>query len=348
MIMANITKRNNSLKHVWVRATANCWCSVIAVVLVLALILVCFSEVASAAEYPDQNITIMINMAPGGSIDALARLLADKASKILGQEVVPVNKTGGGGSVAAGLLANAKPDGYTIMMGVGSPLVSVPHMESVPYDPLNDVIPILQVGKLYNLIVVRADSPFSSLKDLVEFARKNPGKVSCSVPGIGTSAQIAVEYIKLKEKVDIPTIPFPGSTQAAVALLGGHVMSSSNSPGTSFPHVRAGKLKLLASTDGKRPKEYPNVPTLHESGYPNMIITELQIIAVPKGTPPQIVEKLESTFRTIITGPEYRSLAEKFFVYEENPLSGKALRDLIAKDYAQNGEIIKVIKAQKP
>lgn len=317
--------------------------------LVVALVLFGSTQVVRGAdEYPSRPITLMINMAPGGSIDALARLMADQATKILGQDVTPVNKTGGGGSVAVGLLANSPPDGYTIMMGVSSPLTNVPHFESVPYDPVKDVIPILQTGILYNLIVVRADSPFNTIKDLVDSAKKNPGKVNCSIPGVGTSAHLAVEYLNAQEKITIAGIPFPGSTQAAVALLGGHVTSSSNSPGTSFPHVKAGKLKLLVSTADRRPKEYPNVPTLIEAGYANGVFTELQVVAVPKGTPPKIVEKLESTFRKITSSAEYRSLAEKFFVYADHPLAGKALKDFLDKDYVRNGELVQKLKSRKP
>jgi tripartite-type tricarboxylate transporter receptor subunit TctC len=332
-----------------VSAGAKGWTFLGRVLLLTILIVGClgWSQLARAQEYPTRPITLLINMAPGGSMDALARYIADQATKVLGQEVTPVNRTGGGGSVAVGGLANSKGDGYTLMAGVSSPLTNVPHIESVPYDSLKDVIPIIQSGYLYNLIGVPADSPFSSLKDLIDFARKNPGKLTCSHPGIGTSAHLAIEYLNTQEKLSIAPVPFPGSTQAMVALLGGHVMSTSNSPGTSFPHVKAGKVKLLVSTADKRTKEYPNVPSLSELGYPNSVFSEIHVVAAPKGTPPQVIEKLEKILRQIVTSPGYRTLAEKFFVYAENPLNTKGVKEFIEKDYARNGELIRKLKLNK-
>ncbi len=316
--------------------------------LLLVMIFLCLtvlSQPAHSQDYPTRPITLLINMAPGSSVDALARVIADQLSKTLGQEVTPVNKPGGGGSLAVGALTSSKGDGYTLMVGVSSALTNVPHLESVPYDPLKDVIPIIQISNLYNLIGVSSDSPFNSIKDLIDFARKNPGKVTCSHPGIGTSAHLAIEFLKSKESgVVITPVPFPGSTQAAVALLGGHVMATSNSPGTSFPHVKAGKMKLLVSTAEKRTKEYPNIPTLVESGYPGGVFTEPVIFAAPKGTPDQLIDRLEKTLRKIVTSKDYQQMADKFYVYTENPLSGKSLKDFINKGYARNGEMIKTLK----
>jgi tripartite-type tricarboxylate transporter receptor subunit TctC len=300
-----------------------------------------WNQLAHSQDYPTRPITLLINMAPGASVDALARVIADQLSKTLGQEVTPTNRPGGGGSLAVGVLASSKGDGYTLMVGVSSSLTNVPHIESVPYDPLKDVIPIIQIAYLYDLIGVRSDSPFNSIKDLIDFARKNPGKVTCSHPGIGTSAHLAVEYLNTKEKTVITTVPFPGSTQAAVALLGGHVTATSNSQGTSFPHVKAGKMKVLVSTAEKRKKEYPNIPTLVEAGYPDGVFSELVVVAAPKGTPVQLIDRLEKILRKIVTSQDYQNIADKFLVYAENPLSGKGLKDFIEKEYARNGEMIK-------
>jgi tripartite-type tricarboxylate transporter receptor subunit TctC len=301
-----------------------------------------WNQLAHSQDYPTRPITLLINMAPGASVDALARVIANQLSEALGQEVTPVNRPGGGGSLAVGALASSKSDGYTLMVGVSSSLTNAPHIESVPYDPLKDVIPIIQAAYLYNLIGVPSDSPFNSIKDLIDFARKNPGKVTCSHPGIGTSSYLAIEYLNTKEKGTVITaVPFPGSTQAALALLGGHVMATSNSQGTSFPHVKAGKIKVLVSTADKRKKEYPNIPTLVEVGYPDGMFSELVIVAAPKGTPVHLIDRLEKVLRKIVTSQEYRNIADKFLVYVENPLSGKGLKDFIEKEYARNGEMIK-------
>jgi tripartite-type tricarboxylate transporter receptor subunit TctC len=342
--MRNKIKKQGTVKLNCVNTRKKEW-AILSRGLLLAMVflgLTGWNQLAHSQDYPTRPITLLINMAPGSSVDALARVIADQLSKTLGKEVTPVNRPGGGGSLAVGALASSKGDGYTLMVGVSSALTNIPHIESVPYDPLKDVIPIIQISHLYNLIGVSSDSPLNSIKDLIDFARKNPGKVTCSHPGIGTSAHLAIEYLNAKEKGAVITaVPFPGSTQAAVALLGGHVMATSNSPGTSFPHVKAGKMKLLVSTAEKRKKEYPNIPTLIEAGYPDGVFTEPVIIAAPKGTPVQLIDRLEKILRKIVTSEDYRNMADKFLVYTENPLSGKDLKDFIEKGYVINGQMIK-------
>lgn len=188
---------------------------------ILTLLPLIWSQGAQAQEYPMRPITMLISVAPGAGVDVCGRMIAQGATKILGQEIIPVNKPGG--IVAAGLLANSKGDGYTLLAFTSSSLTVTPHMESVIYDPLKDIIPIIQFGSLISGIVVRSDSPYNSLKDLVEFARKNPGKVSYGIPSIGVTPHLIMEYLKTEENVDITIIPFGGSTPTITALLGGHI-----------------------------------------------------------------------------------------------------------------------------
>jgi tripartite-type tricarboxylate transporter receptor subunit TctC len=157
-------------------------------ILVLTIGLLCWGEAAQAQEYPAKPITFIIANAPGGGLDICARILGQEAGKILGQEIVPVNKPGGGGAVGTGILASSKGDGYTVLATTDHPLTTIPFMESLPYDPVKDLIPIIQYGSLKSLNVVRSDSPHKSFKEVIDFARRNPGKVSFGPPGIGVSS----------------------------------------------------------------------------------------------------------------------------------------------------------------
>jgi tripartite-type tricarboxylate transporter receptor subunit TctC len=300
-----------------------------------------------AQEYPTRPITLLICFGPGGGTDSLARMIAQAATKSLGQEVIPVSKPGGGGALSVGILASSKADGYTILAVVSSPLTSTPHVTEVPYDTLKDIIPIIQYGYIYHAIAVRSDSPYNSLKDLIDDARKNPGKVSISHGGVGTSTHLIIEHLNILEKVNITAVPFQGGGPATVALLGGHVTALSAAQGTFLQHLRAGKLKLLASTAEKRIKDINNVPTLLELGYPNSVFTETYLIVAPKGTPPAVVEKLERTFRNVMKTQEYKTLADNYQVYMEDPLYGQRLKDEIEKDYTLKGELIRKLKLGK-
>src|SRR5512136_2031593 len=194
-----------------------------------------------AQEYPTKPINLLISFAPGGPVDTCARKLVPEASKILGQELIVINRPGGGGSLAVGLLASSKGDGYTLLAHTTAGVTNSPHLESVPFDALNDVIPVIQFGSLVVPFVVLSDSPHKSFKDLVEFARKNPGKVTSGNPGVGTSPHLAIEVVNIQEKVNIVIVPFEGSAPALTALLGGHITCAGSSIQGIMSYLKAGK-----------------------------------------------------------------------------------------------------------
>lgn len=313
---------------------------------IFALSFCCMIGAVQAQEYPTQPITMLIDRTPGAGTDICSRALAIGASKALGQEIIPMNKPGAGGAVAAGILATSKPDGYTILALTTSSLAIIPHMEPVSYDPLKDIIPIVHFGTFHTAVIVRADSPHKSFKDLIDFARKNPGKASFGVIGIGNSPHLDMELVMMQEKVDIAVIPFGGAAPTVTALLGGHITSAGVGSSAWMPNYKAGKIRLLAIVSEKR--IIPDVPTLHEFGYPYYgISTEYYLMGAPKGTPEAIVKKLEGAFRKAMDTPVFRAAAENLFVYDPNPLPIQALRELIERLYVKNGEIIKKAKLGK-
>jgi tripartite-type tricarboxylate transporter receptor subunit TctC len=316
-------------------------------VVVIGLGIMMWVRGAPAQEYPTKPINLLICMQPGAGLDVGVRIIAQEATKTLGQEVVPVNKPGGGGSVAAGILASSKGDGYTLMACTNGCLTNIPHLESVPYDPLKDVTPIIQFGQVITGIVVRSDSPYKSFKEFIDGARKNPGKLTYGFPGVGTAPHLAIEHVMLEDKVDISTVPFDGAVPAVTALLGGHVTACGISTSGFLQHLKAGKVKVLAITGDKRISVVPDVPTLYELGYPYGVLVDLYYIAAPKGIPPAAMQKVEGAVLKAMETQGFRTLAESLYMQVQDPLHGQKFKEYIEALHAKNGDIIRKSKLGK-
>jgi len=312
----------------------------------LVLVFLLLGQAAWAQEYPRQSINMLIDRPPGAGTDVVARAIAPGASKILGQEVIPVNKPGAGGAVAVGILATSKADGYTILAHTTSSLTVVPHLESVAYDPIADLTPVAHFGTFHCGIIVRADSPYKSFKDLIDYARKNPGKASFGIVGVGNAPHLDIELVLQQEKVSMPVIPLGGGPPALTALLGGHVTAVGVGASAWIPSFKAGKIRVLATTTEKR--ILPDVPTLSEFGYPfQNLSTEYYLISAPKATPAAVLAKLEGAIRKTMETSEFRTTAESFYVYDPSPLSRQAITNMIDTLYHKNGEIIQKTKLGK-
>jgi len=322
-------------------------CKRIGMFLVISLGMMSWIQGSLAQEYPTRPITLLICMRPGAGADLGGRIIAQEATKILGQEIIPVNKPGGGGAVAAGILANSKADGYTLLSCTSGALTTTPHLESLPYDPLKDLTPIIQFGSLTSGIVVRSDSPYKSFKEFIDFARKNPGKLSYGFPGVGTAPHLAIEHVTLEEKVNIATVPFEGAVPSITALLGGHVSACGLSTSGFLLHLKAGKVKALATTGEKRIEVVPDAPTLLELGYPYGVLLDEYLIIGPKGIPPAVMKTLEGAFLKSMQTQVFRTLAENLYMNIEVPLYGQKYKEHIEELYAKNGEIIRKAKLAK-
>lgn len=322
-------------------------CKRMMIFLVISLGIMGWIQEALAQEYPARSITLLICMRPGAGADLGARMIAQEATKIFSQEMIPVNKPGGGGAVAAGILASSKADGYTLLSCTNGAITTTPHLESVPYDPLKDLVPIIQFGSLISGIVVRSDSPHKSFKEFIDFARKNPGKLSYGFPGVGTAPHLAIEHVMLEEKVNIATVPFEGAVPSLTALLGGHVSACGVSTSGFLPHLKAGKVKALATTGDRRIEVVPDTPTLRELGYPYGVLIDEYLIIGPKGIPPAVIKTLEGTFLKAMEAPGFRTLAENLYMHVQVPLYGQKFKEHIEELYAKNGEIIRKAKLGK-
>lgn len=258
------------------------------------------------AEYPDRPITLMVAFEAGGSLDLLVRSMVPGVEKELKQPLIIENKGGGGGTLALSVMSTTKPDGYTITAAASTGVVRAPQLQKVPYKPLKDFMPVVAFGAVQNALVVRNDAPWKSLKNLVEYARNNPGKVRCGSVGSGSAQHHAIEVITHKDKVKIIHIPYKGGGPAITALLGGHIEACSLGP-IFASHAKAGSVRVLALEEGKRSPDFPDVPTMKELGYDFENDTYYCILG-PAGLPPDVVKKLEAAFTKAMEAPEFKTM----------------------------------------
>ncbi len=293
--------------------------------------------------YPTKPINILVGFAPGGTMDISTRILASKAEKFIGQPFLISNNGGGGGSVALGIVAKEKPDGYYLAGCTSTGLIRIPQFRTVPYK-LDDFVSIMHFGAPQTGLVVKADSPFKSLKDLVEYAKKNPGKVTYSSTGVGSPMHLAMEYVGKQEGIQWTHVPYPGSTPALTALLGGHVTAQSGST-EWIPQIKAGAVRLLGTHGEKRMKLFPDVPTFRELGY-DFINETVFMVAAPKGTPSLIVKKLEEAFHKAMDDPEFIQTMEKMEI-EVTYRNSEDTKRYLEEAYARLGKMILELKIPK-
>ena len=258
--------------------------------------------VLAQEKYPTKPINFIIGYPGGGTTDVCARPLVMSAGKILGQHIVVINKPGGGSAVAMAALKMEKPDGYTIGI-LPSGAVLSQHMRKVPYDSARDFTPIMQYAVYLYGLVVKADSPWKTFKEFIDYAKANPGKIRYGTAGAGTPQHLVMEWLAIKENIKWTHIPFQGGGPAIAALLGGHVEAASQT--TEWKkHVETGTLRLLAVYGEKRMTDFPNAPTLLELGY-DITAPSLICVVGPKGFSPQIVATLHGSFKKAMEDPDF-------------------------------------------
>ncbi len=280
---------------------------------------------AFSQDFPTKPITIYCGFEAGATTDLTARALAEAGQKILGVPVVVENKAGGGSTVAASLVASKKPDGYTLAV-VASSAMDVRHiMLAPPYNPAKDFTFLMVYGNYVGGICVLKESPFKTLNDLLDYARKNPGSLSYSSSGIGANQQLAVDYLAKQAKVSFKHVPFKGGAPASTALIGKHVDFTAGA-GIHLNYVKQGIFRMLAVTSAEqRDPEFPEVPSLKDLGYQDLPPQQYLLLA-PKGLPAPISKKLEDSFRQAVHSAEFKKVMKNLSV----PFSFKDRRQLEA------------------
>jgi tripartite-type tricarboxylate transporter receptor subunit TctC len=274
-----------------------------------AILFLCTFSVNANAEYPERAITVMVTYAAGGSMDMSTRSICAAAEKILGKPMVVENKPGGGGTVALALLANAKPDGYTLCGATDSGIIRVPQLQKVTYKPLKDFTPIIAYAQPLNTIVVRKEAPWKNMKELLDYAKKNPNKIKYSSGGVGTGMHHAMAFLELQDGIKWIHVPYKGNADALTALMGGHVDVATVGP-ESYPFARSGEVRILAIAESRRNPKFPDIPTLKELGYDFANDAFFSILG-PAGLPPDIEKKLESAFVKASESKEVKTVIDK-------------------------------------
>ena len=264
---------------------------------------------ALAQAFPSRTIRYICPWPAGGSTDAVIRALAESAAKTLGQQIIVDNKPGAGGMLGANELVNAAPDGYTLSQ-LPHGVFRIPHMQKVQFDTLKDFTWIACLTGYTFGLVVPADSPIKSIKDLVDYAKANPEKFTYGSTGTGTSPHLAVEEFAQRAGIKLTHVPFKGNADNMQAILGGHTMAASDATGWA-PHVAAGKLRLLATYGSKRTKRWPDVPTLDELGYKTVSDSPFGVCG-PKGMEAGVVRTLHDAFKKTLEDPAVLATFDKY------------------------------------
>ncbi|TFI46674.1 tripartite tricarboxylate transporter substrate binding protein [Diaphorobacter sp. DS2] len=256
---------------------------------------------ALAQNFPTKPITIIVPFSAGGTTDILARIVGQGLTTELGQSVVVDNKPGAGGNIGGSLAAKAAADGYTLFMGtVGTHAINQSLYKKLPFDPVKDFAPLSRVATVPNLLVAHPSQPFKTVKEMIAYAKANPGKITFGSPGSGASPHVSGELFKSMTGTDMLHVPYKGSAPAMTDLLGGQTSVMFDNMPSAIQHVRSGKLRPIAVTTAKRSPELPDVPTIAEAGVPGYEATSWFGMFAPAGTPKPVLDKLHAALIKVL------------------------------------------------
>jgi tripartite-type tricarboxylate transporter receptor subunit TctC len=289
--------------------------------------------------YPDRGIKLVVPFPAGALTDSLGRMIAERLRPILGQSIVVENRPGAGTLLGASVIAKSPPDGYSLLVATSSTLAISPSLYANPPAITSDFVGVAMIGSVSLFLVTRKDLKVNNLAELVEEMRKRPGTLNFASPGSGTMHHLIVETIKVQEKVDATHIPYQGSVTALSDLLSGRIDFMFLDAVAALPQISANKINVIAVAASRRNTNLPNVPTVSET-FPSIDIQAWQTIAAPKNTPPAIIQRLNEEINKSLDSPDGRASLQRVGV-DANPLSLKALEELIARDEKRLGNLVK-------
>lgn len=302
---------------------------------------------AQAQNYPNRPIRIVVPYPAGGGLDLIARAIGNQLTQRWGQPVIAENRPGSGTIVAAEGVARSAPDGYTLMLTTDATLTINPHLYAkLPYDPVKDFAPVTQLVLLNQLLLANTGVPANTLRELIAYARANPGKLNYASYGAGSQPHLAMEMLKNQAGIDIVHVPYKGIPQAVPAAIAGEVQLTFSGAASSIAHIKGGRLRALAIGGRTRLSLLPDVPTFAESGYPEIPSNAWFGLFAPTGTPRDIVIKLHGEITRMLREPEFNQKEVVAKGYELVASTPEEFTAFLAADSARNERAVKISGAK--
>lgn len=293
---------------------------------------------AQASTWPNRPVRLIVPYAPGGASDIIARPWAEALSKSFGQQFVVENRGGAGGMIGTEAAMKATPDGYTFLLTPSATMSILPVLRPVPYDPQKSFVPVARIGDTINGFVIHPSTGLKTMKETIDYAKANPGKLAYGSAGLGTIQQLRIEMLKYRAGVDILHVPYRGAGDALTDLLAGQIQMMNEI--NVLPHVKAGKLTLLSISSPQRSPDFPDTPTLTEAGYPNSDLPSWYSIWAPAGTPADIVEKLHGRIDELMQTDPVKQMLRQISVSPVRQTPAE-MSTYLANDLKAIGELVK-------
>lgn len=304
-----------------------------------------FPQTTFAQSWPNKPIRFVVGFAPGGATDVVGRLMAKKIGDALGQPIVIENRAGGSSNIGAEVVVRAAPDGYTFYVCAITSAINVSLFPKLPFDFAKDFEPVALFANVPNILVVHPSVPAKTVKELIDYARAQPGKLSYASSGAGTSIHLSAELFKMLAKVDMVHIPYKGSGPAMTDMIGGQVQVMFDNMPSALPHVKAGKLRALAVTSAQRSPSAPDVPTMNEAGVAGFDVQSWFGLVAPKGTPKEIITRVNAE---AVKALGTADIKERFLDLGAvpGPMSPEAFGEYIRAEIIRWGEVVKASGAK--
>lgn len=312
--------------------------------MLLFLFLALANSIAHAA-YPDRPIKVVIPFGPGSSTDHIMRILAVPMERELGQPLIIDPKPGANGAISAAYVARAEPDGYTLLIGSGSPMAAVPYMQkNPPYDPISDFSPVTDIGRYTVFLYVNSSLPVNNFQEFVEYVKANPGKVSYATGN--ASGIVAFAQLNYLAGLDMLHVPYKSAPPAMVDLVANRVQAMVDPPSTGLTYVKEGRLRALATTLHTRSPLLPYVPTLVEAGLTDFTISNWMGLVAPAGTPRAIIDRLNAAFRKALESPDVKEQFARH-AFLPNPSSPEEFGSFIAEQKTSYADLLQAAGVER-
>ena len=315
--------------------------------LVVAALALAVPGAALSQNYPAKPVRIMVGYAPGGGVDTTARMVGQALGELWGTSVVIENRPGAAGNVATEYTAKAPPDGYTLVLcNIGSHSVTPARFaKKLTYDPIRDFAFASMIGGVPNVFMVHPSFPVKDLKQYIAYAKANPGKVNFGSSGVGASPHLSIELLKMMANIDIVHVPYKGATPALTEVMAGQIESSvGNLAGAPLAAIKAGRVRALAVTSGKRNAQLPDVPTFAESGVDGYDVTGWYGICTQSKVPQPVVKKLNADLNKILSGPLKQKLEDQGITV--NPTTSEAFEAHVKSEIAKWTKVVRAAKLE--